>query len=70
MALFNFFQQHSDDPESFQPHRTTKQQRKELAIRMKEPSDELKLVIVRDMWLITTQEDSENLTVTMQYLLH
>ena len=41
----------SDDPESFQPHRTTKQQRKELAIRMKEPSDELKLVIVRDMWL-------------------
>jgi len=41
----------SDDPESFQHHRTTKQQRKELAIRMKESSDELKLVIVRDMWL-------------------
>ena len=41
----------SDDPESFQPHRTTKQQRKELAIRMKEPTDNLKLVIVRDMWL-------------------
>ncbi len=41
----------SDDPESFQPHRTTKQQRKELAIRMKEPGDSLKLVIVRDMWL-------------------
>ena len=41
----------SDDPESFQTHRTTKQQRKELAVRMKEPSDELKLVIVRDMWL-------------------
>lgn len=41
----------SDDPESFQPHRTTKQQRKELAIRMKEPADPLKLVIVRDMWL-------------------
>ena len=41
----------SDDPESFQPHRTTKQQRKELASRMKEPMDELKLVIVRDMWL-------------------
>ncbi len=41
----------SDDPKSFQPHRTTKQQRKELAVRMKEPSDELKLVIVRDMWL-------------------
>ena len=41
----------SDDPKSFQPHRTTKQQRKELAIRMKDPLDELKLVIVRDMWL-------------------
>lgn len=41
----------SDDPESFQPHHTTKQQRKELATRMKDPNDELKLVIVRDMWL-------------------
>ena len=41
----------SDDPESFQPHRTTKTQRKELAIRIKDPLDELKLVIVRDMWL-------------------
>lgn len=41
----------SDDHESFQPHHTTKQQRKELSIRMKDPHDELKLVIVRDMWL-------------------
>ncbi|UMB59901.1 type I restriction endonuclease subunit R [Lutibacter sp. A80] len=41
----------SDDPESFQLHHTTKNQRKELAIRMKDPNDELKLVIVRDMWL-------------------
>lgn len=41
----------SDDPYSFQPHHTTKQQRKELAVRMKDPNDELKLVIVRDMWL-------------------
>jgi len=41
----------SDDPQSFQAHRTTKQQRKDLAIRMKDPNDELKLVIVRDMWL-------------------
>ena len=41
----------SDDPESFQPHQTTKHQRKELAIRMKDPNDELKLIIVRDMWL-------------------
>ncbi|TDT72499.1 type I restriction enzyme R subunit [Hypnocyclicus thermotrophus] len=41
----------TDDPEIFQPHHTTKQQRKDLAIRMKDPNDELKLVIVRDMWL-------------------
>jgi len=41
----------SDDPELFQPHHTTKQQRKDLAIRLKDPNDELKLVIVRDMWL-------------------
>ena len=41
----------SDDPESFQPHHTTKLQRKALALRMKDPNDELKLVIVRDMWL-------------------
>jgi len=32
-------------------HHTTKQQRKTLAERMKDPHDELKLVIVRDMWL-------------------
>ncbi|WP_196893761.1 type I restriction endonuclease subunit R [Aureivirga marina] len=41
----------SDDPEIFQPHHTTKQQRKDLASRMKDTQDELKLVIVRDMWL-------------------
>ncbi len=41
----------SDDPELFQPHKTTKQQRKDLATRMKDTNDELKLVIVRDMWL-------------------
>ena len=50
----------SDDPESFQPHRTTKQQRKELAIRMKEPGDTLKLVIVRDMWLTGFDAPSMN----------
>ncbi|MEI2613691.1 MAG: hypothetical protein V9G21_01275 [Methylotenera sp.] len=32
-------------------HHTTKQQRRNLAERMKDPQDELKLVIVRDMWL-------------------
>ena len=41
----------TDDPEIFQPHHTTKNQRKDLATRMKDLNDELKLVIVRDMWL-------------------
>ncbi|VVH50991.1 Type I restriction-modification system, restriction subunit R (EC [uncultured Gammaproteobacteria bacterium] len=41
----------SDDPELFQPHHTSKQQRKDLATRMKDSNDKLKLVIVRDMWL-------------------
>jgi type I restriction enzyme R subunit len=41
----------SDDIALLQPHHTTKKQRKDLAIRMKDPNDELKLVIVRDMWL-------------------
>jgi len=41
----------SDDPADFQPHATTKDQRKSLALRLKDPKDLLKLVIVRDMWL-------------------
>lgn len=41
----------SDDPALFQPHHTTKQQRKNLATRIKDSNDDLKLVIVRDMWL-------------------
>ncbi len=41
----------TDDLEIFQPHHTTKNQRKDLATRMKDTNDELKLVIVRDMWL-------------------
>jgi len=40
----------SDGPE-MQKHITTKQQRKALAERMKDPADSLRLVIVRDMWL-------------------
>jgi len=40
----------ADGPEISQ-HHTTKEQRRTLADRMKEPQDELKLVIVRDMWL-------------------
>jgi len=41
----------TDDPELFQPHHTTKRKRKNLATRMKDANDDLKLVIVRDMWL-------------------
>ena len=41
----------SSDPSSYQPHRTTKKQKKELGDRFKDPTDSLKLVIVRDMWL-------------------
>jgi type I restriction enzyme R subunit len=40
----------SDGPEIAR-HYTTKEQRRALADRMKDPDDELKLVIVRDMWL-------------------
>ncbi|WP_298536799.1 type I restriction endonuclease subunit R [uncultured Algibacter sp.] len=41
----------TDDPAIFQSHHTTKNQRKDLATRMKDTNDALKLVIVRDMWL-------------------
>jgi type I restriction enzyme R subunit len=40
----------SDGPE-ISKHHTSKDQRRMLADRMKDPEDELKLVIVRDMWL-------------------
>jgi type I restriction enzyme, R subunit len=40
----------SDGPKMAQ-HHTSKQQRRDLANRMKDAHDELKLVIVRDMWL-------------------
>ena len=40
----------SDGPE-IASHYTSKSQRRVLADRMKDPGDELKLVIVRDMWL-------------------
>ncbi len=41
----------SDDGPELQKHHTTKQQRRDLAERMKDPADPLRLVIVRDMWL-------------------
>ena len=41
----------SSDPGSWQKHVGTKSNRETLAKRMKDKNDELKLVIVRDMWL-------------------
>ncbi|WP_028306817.1 type I restriction endonuclease subunit R [Desulfitibacter alkalitolerans] len=41
----------SSDGPQISKHHTTKEQRRLLADRMKDPEDELKLVIVRDMWL-------------------
>lgn len=39
------------DPAEFQPHIYSKDVRKKLKLRAKDPDDELELVIVRDMWL-------------------
>lgn len=39
------------DPVEFQPHIHSKDVRKDLKLRAKNPDDELELVIVRDMWL-------------------
>jgi len=39
------------DPAEFQPHIYSKDVRKDLKLRAKNPDDELELVIVRDMWL-------------------
>ncbi len=41
----------SSDGAKISRHHSTKEQRRMLAERMKNPDDELKLVIVRDMWL-------------------
>lgn len=41
----------ASDPQEFQMHSTTSSQKKLLAKRMKTPDDELKIVIVCDMWL-------------------
>lgn len=41
----------SSDGPKIAKHHTTKEQRRVLADRMKNPADELQLVIVRDMWL-------------------
>ncbi len=41
----------SDDPQWLQSHARTKSERKRLAERFKDPADDLRLVIVCDMWL-------------------
>ena len=41
----------ASDPKEFQPHHTNRLQKKDLEKRFKDPTDPLKIVIVRDMWL-------------------
>lgn len=41
----------ASDKEHLQPHSTSKQQKKELEKRFKDPADPFKIVLVRDMWL-------------------
>ena len=41
----------SADPLNFQQHIRNKTKRKDIGTRLKDPKDELKLVLVRDMWL-------------------
>ncbi|NQV93358.1 type I restriction endonuclease subunit R [Candidatus Kaiserbacteria bacterium] len=41
----------SSDPKEFQPHHTNKQDRQRLATRFKDADNELKIVVVCDMWL-------------------
>ena len=41
----------SSDPSSYQEHIRNKQKRADIGDRLKDPKDELKMVIVRDMWL-------------------
>ncbi len=48
------------DPPEFQPHLHSKDVRKELKARAKDPGDPLELVIVRDMWLTGFDAPSMN----------
>jgi type I restriction enzyme R subunit len=41
----------ASDPETFQPHIRSKKRRQDLGKRFRNPQDEFKLAIVRDMWL-------------------
>lgn len=48
------------DPPEFQPHIYTKDERRDLKLRAKNPDDELEIVIVRDMWLTGFDSPSLN----------
>lgn len=41
----------SSDPQNWQQHHTTKEDRRRLGDRLRDPKDPLQVVIVRDMWL-------------------
>ena len=45
------FHSSASDKEKIRPHIYTKQQKRDLENRFKDPADDLKIVIVRDMWL-------------------
>lgn len=45
------FHSSASDKQKIRPHIYTKQQKRDLENRFKDPADELKIVIVRDMWL-------------------
>lgn len=48
------------DPPEFQPHIHSKDERRDLKLRAKNPDDELEIVIVRDMWLTGFDAPSMN----------
>ena len=50
-AIKIVFHSSASDNEKLRPHAYTEPQKRELENRFKDPNDELKLVIVRDMWL-------------------
>lgn len=50
-AIKIVFHSSAADNEKLRPHAYTEPQKRELESRFKDPDDELKLVIVRDMWL-------------------
>lgn len=50
-AIKVVFHSSASDNEKLRPHAYTEPQKRELENRFKDPNDELKIVIVRDMWL-------------------